>query len=100
MAAGLPARLYHLFLRNALIAKTKIIRMFPEQIGVLHDHGDVGKQAVRLDLFYIPAIHSDLSGLILPKPRHQAEQGGFSASRWAYQSRKRAGRGGERELPL
>lgn len=92
MAAGLPACLRHLFFCNALIAKAKV---FPdrstEQIGVLHDHGDIGKKAVRLNFFDIPAIHSDMAGLIIPKPCHQTKQCGFPASRWAYQSGQQAG---------
>ena len=63
-----------------------------EQVGVLHDHGNLGKQAVRLDFPDIPLLHADMTLLMIPKPGHKPKKRGFSASGRPYQGGKGTGR--------
>ena len=92
MTAGPPARLHHPFLADRLIPEAEVFPNRPaEQIGVLHDHGDLGKQAVRTDFPKVYFLHADIPLLTIPKPGHKPEQRGFPASGGPYQGRERAG---------
>ena len=86
MAAGFLACLHHPFLADFLIPEAEVFPNRPaEQVGVLHDHGDLGKQAVCPDFPDVPFLHADMPHLIVPKPGHEPEQRGFPAPGRPYQ---------------
>ena len=86
------ACLHHPFLADCLIPEAEVFPNRPtEQVGVLHDHGNLVNQAVRLDFPDVPFLHADMPLLIIPKPGHEPEQRGFPASGRPYQGGERTG---------
>ena len=92
MAAGFLACLHHPFLADCLIPEAEVFSKRPmEQVGVLHDHGNLGKQAVCPDFPDVPFLHADMPHLIIPKPGHEPEQRGFPTAGRPHQGGKGAG---------